>query len=88
MTYYEYRSVELVKSNPTVSNKTILASNTQLVGKTGLEILDVIVDALSKADVMIILDNHMSKGGQELLRLGILYIMCITCIKSICVYFF
>mmetsp|Transcript_38938 Transcript_38938/g.70894 ORF Transcript_38938/g.70894 Transcript_38938/m.70894 type:complete len:414 (-) Transcript_38938:59-1300(-) len=55
-------SVWMVQTNPIVSSDTLLAANPELQGLTTLEILDAVIDACSKHDLLVILDNHMSDG--------------------------
>lgn len=53
-------SLELIYSNPIVSNTSTLAANPNLIGQTGMQIFDATVEALAKNDLMIILNNHVS----------------------------
>lgn len=55
-------SNQLVESNPVVGNYA-LAANTSLEGENALTILDTVVNALTNAGIMVILDNHMSNAG-------------------------
>src|SRR5207302_5301023 len=48
-------------SNPVVDS-AYLTANPALQGKRALEILDAVVDALARHRVMVILDNHRSRG--------------------------
>lgn len=54
-------SNELVERNPAVARDR-LAANPELRGMRGLEILDRVVDALGRQGLMVILDNHRSRG--------------------------
>jgi endoglucanase len=45
--------------NPVV-NSEYLAANPDLVGKKSMEVFDATVQALTKAGVMVILNNHIS----------------------------
>jgi len=55
-------SNQLVETNPVVGNYA-LAANTSLEGENALTILDTVVNALTNAGIMVILDNHMSNAG-------------------------
>jgi len=55
-------SVWMVLHNPPVFNDSLLAANPQLKGATTLEILDAVVAACARNNLMVILDNHMSDG--------------------------
>lgn|GEM_PF-351239 len=52
-------SNQLVEDNPVIA-PALLAANPQLVGKTALEVLDAVVDALAAEGVLVILNNHIS----------------------------
>lgn len=52
---------EMVAKNPVIDNK-LLAANPQLQGKKALEVFDKIIDTLGAAGLMVILDNHRSRG--------------------------
>ncbi len=52
---------EMVARNPVVSAAEV-AANPELVGKTALEVLDAVVDALARQGLVSILDNHRSRG--------------------------
>lgn len=54
-------SNELVESNPVVE-ETYLTANPSLQGKHALEILDAVIDELGRAGLLVILDNHRSRG--------------------------
>ena len=54
-------SNELVENNPVIEDAN-LAANPALKGKHALEVLDAVVDALGKAGVLVVLDNHTSRG--------------------------
>lgn len=55
-------SNQMVESNPVVGNYA-LAANTSLEGEHALTIFDTVVNALTSAGIMVILDNHMSNAG-------------------------
>ncbi len=60
-----FNSVRLVWSNQLVEDDAVvaperLAANPHLVGKTALEVLDAVVDALADAGLLVILNNHIS----------------------------
>jgi endoglucanase len=55
-------SNQMVESNPVVGNYALTA-NTSLEGEHALTIFDTVVNALSSAGIMVILDNHMSNAG-------------------------
>jgi endoglucanase len=52
---------QLVETNPVVADSAV-AANPTLQGKTSLEILDAVIDALSAEGLVSILDNHRSRG--------------------------
>jgi endoglucanase len=52
---------QMVESNPVVPD-ALLSSNPNLIGQTALEVFDAVIDALAAEGVLIILDNHRSKG--------------------------
>ncbi|MEQ0558092.1 cellulase family glycosylhydrolase [Amycolatopsis sp. NEAU-NG30] len=54
-------SNELVESNPVVADE-YLTANPRLRGKRALSILDDVIDALGRHGLMVILDNHRSRG--------------------------
>jgi endoglucanase len=55
-------SNQMVESNPVVGNYALTA-NTNLEGEHALTIFDTVVNALTSAGIMVILDNHMSNAG-------------------------
>jgi len=55
-------SVWMVHSNHVISDAALLSANMELVGKTTLSILDVVVSACVDERLMVVLDNHMSDG--------------------------
>jgi endoglucanase len=55
-------SNQMVESNPVVGNYA-LAANTSLEGQHALTIFDTVVNALTSAGIMVILDNHVSNAG-------------------------
>jgi endoglucanase len=60
-------SVRLPWANETLEHNPVIAAyavkaNPQFKGKRAMEIMDGVVDALAKAHIMIILDNHMSRA--------------------------
>ena len=55
-------SNQMVESNPVVGNYA-LAANPGLEGENALTIMDTVVNALTSAGIMVILDNHMSNAG-------------------------
>ncbi|WP_083998981.1 glycoside hydrolase family 5 protein [Actinomadura kijaniata] len=54
-------SNELVERNPVIDPRR-LAANPLLAGKRGLEVFDAVVDELGRQRLMVILDNHRSRG--------------------------
>jgi len=54
-------SNELVERNPVVEDR-FLAANPKLKGKTALQVFDAVVDALGREGLMVVLDNHRSRG--------------------------
>jgi endoglucanase len=52
---------QLVEQNPVVADSLVTA-NPELRGKTSLEVLDAVIDALSAQGLVTILDNHRSRG--------------------------
>jgi endoglucanase len=52
---------ETLEKNPLVSDYAIKA-NPQFRGKRAMEIMDAVIDALAKAQIMVILDNHVSRA--------------------------
>ncbi len=55
-------SNQMVESNPVVGNYALTA-NPSLEGQNALTIFDTVVNALSSAGIMVILDNHMSNAA-------------------------
>ncbi|HKN20516.1 MAG TPA: glycoside hydrolase family 5 protein [Terracidiphilus sp.] len=55
-------SNQMVESNPVVGNYA-LAANPNLEGQHALTIFDTVVNALTSAGIMVILDNHVSNAG-------------------------
>ena len=55
-------SNQMAESNPVVGNYA-LAANASLEGENALTIFDAVVNALTGAGIMVILDNHMSNAG-------------------------
>ena len=55
-------SNQMVESNPVVGNYALTA-NPSLEGENALTIMDTVVNALTSAGIMVILDNHMSNAG-------------------------
>jgi endoglucanase len=60
-------SVRLPWANETVGHNPIVAdyavkANARFRGKHALEIMDAVIDALARAHIMVILDNHMSRA--------------------------
>ena len=52
---------ETLEKNPVIVDYAIKA-NPQLRGKHAMEIMDIVIDALAKAQIMVILDNHVSRA--------------------------
>ncbi len=52
---------ETIEHNPVVSDYAVKA-NPRFRGKRALDVMDAVVAALAKAQIMIILDNHMSRA--------------------------
>ncbi len=55
-------SNQMVESNPVVGNYALTA-NPSLESENALTIMDTVVNALTSAGIMVILDNHMSNAG-------------------------
>jgi endoglucanase len=56
-------SLQMVLTNPTVNNASVLAANTELLGQSALVIFDQVIAALAAQGVMTILNNHISTAG-------------------------
>lgn len=52
---------EMVARNPIVDEARV-SKNPDLVGKSTLEVLDAVIEALARAGLVVILDNHRSRG--------------------------
>lgn len=52
---------ETLEKNPVVADYAIKA-NPQFRGKRAMEVMDAVIDALAKAQIMVILDNHVSSA--------------------------
>jgi len=52
---------ETLERNPVVPDYAVKA-NPQFKGKHAMEVMDAVIDALAKAHIMVILDNHMSRA--------------------------
>jgi endoglucanase len=52
---------EMYETNPVIA-ASLLSANPSLLGKTALEVLDVVIEALAGEGIVIILDNHRSRG--------------------------
>ncbi|KAA6463290.1 glycoside hydrolase family 5 protein [Acidobacteria bacterium AB60] len=52
---------ETVESNPAVPDYAV-AANPQFKGKRAMEVMDAVIEALSRAHLMVILDNHVSRA--------------------------
>ncbi|HZU81469.1 MAG TPA: cellulase family glycosylhydrolase [Polyangiaceae bacterium] len=52
---------ELYESNPVVAD-ALVAANPALKGKHVLEVLDAVIDAIAEEGMLVILDNHRSRG--------------------------
>ena len=57
-------SVDLVLNDP-LAKFAFPSPNQQLVGKTGLQILDVVVEMAAEAGILILLDMHRLQASQE-----------------------
>eukprot|EP00434_Breviolum_minutum_P027106 symbB.v1.2.023972.t1/scaffold2236.1/size84961/6 len=58
-------SVWMVQTDPAVSltlQRSLLAANPELHGKSALEILDAVIDACASEQLLVVLDNHVSDG--------------------------
>eukprot|EP01121_Diplochlamys_sp_Union-15-3_P022633 TRINITY_DN9707_c0_g1_i2.p1 TRINITY_DN9707_c0_g1~~TRINITY_DN9707_c0_g1_i2.p1 ORF type:complete len:379 (-),score=48.71 TRINITY_DN9707_c0_g1_i2:38-1174(-) len=55
-------SLQMYIENPTINNRTKLASNLDFLNKPALFILDRVIETLASQEIMIILDNHMSNA--------------------------
>jgi len=59
-------SVWMVQADPAVSltlQRSLLAANPELHGKSALEILDAVIDACASVQLLVVLDNHVSDGA-------------------------
>ncbi len=56
-------SNEMVELNPVVNDPRVLMANPGLLGRTALEIFDVVVGALVAEGLLIVLDNHTSDAA-------------------------
>jgi endoglucanase len=54
-------ALQLYEENPVVS-ETMLSANPALQGKTALEVFDAVIDALAAQGLVVVLDNHRSRG--------------------------
>ena len=54
-------ALELYERNPVIAD-WLLSANPSLRGKPALDVLDAVVDALAKEGLVVILDNHRSRG--------------------------
>jgi endoglucanase len=54
-------ALQLYEQNPVIRS-TLLSSNPALQGKRALEVLDAVIDALAQEGLVVILDNHRSRG--------------------------
>ncbi|MEJ0060691.1 MAG: cellulase family glycosylhydrolase [Terricaulis sp.] len=54
-------SNEMVETNPVIEAR-YLSANPDLVGKTALEVFDAVIDGLGREGLLVILDNHRSRG--------------------------
>ena len=52
---------ETLESNPLIQDYAT-AANPQFKGKHAMDIMDAVIDALSRAHIMVILDNHVSRA--------------------------
>jgi len=52
---------ETIEKNPVVPNYAVKA-NPQFRGKRALDVMDAVIDALARAHIMVILDNHVSRA--------------------------
>jgi endoglucanase len=52
---------EMLESNPLI-DASLLTANPDLMGKTALQIFDAVIDSLTARGLLVILDNHRSKG--------------------------
>jgi endoglucanase len=52
---------QLYEQNPVIDS-SLLSANPQLQGKRALEVLDAVIDALAREGLVVILDNHRSRG--------------------------
>jgi endoglucanase len=52
---------ETLEKNPMIPDYAVKA-NPQLRGKRAMEVMDIVIDSLAKAQIMVILDNHVSRA--------------------------
>lgn len=52
---------ETLESNPVVQDYAV-AANPQFKGKRAMDVMDAVIDALARAHIMVILDNHVSRA--------------------------
>lgn len=56
-------STDLYFLNPNVTDMLVLASNTELINMSGMDIFDATVKALTRNKLFVILNNHIGKAG-------------------------
>ncbi|CAJ1405628.1 unnamed protein product [Effrenium voratum] len=56
-------SLEMVLRNTTVPNPEALAANPELLGLSPIQVFDKTVEALTKAGLLVVLNNHVSSAG-------------------------
>ncbi|HEY3594565.1 MAG TPA: glycoside hydrolase family 5 protein [Polyangiaceae bacterium] len=54
-------ALQMYESNPVVAT-SLVSANPSLQGKTVLEVLDAVIEALAQQGLVVILDNHRSRG--------------------------
>jgi endoglucanase len=54
-------ALELYEQNPVIAS-TLLSLNPSLQGKHALDVLDAVIDAIAREGLVVILDNHRSRG--------------------------
>ena len=53
-------ALDTLYENPVVKPERV-TKNPELIGKTVMEVMDSVVDSLTRANIMVILNNHVSK---------------------------
>ena len=52
-------ALDTLYENPTVKSERV-SENPELIGKTVMEVMDRVIESLTQANIMVILNNHVS----------------------------